>query len=77
MSLVTPSIGLIIWQLLIFVSLFFFLKKYAWKHIIDIIETREKKITSSLEMVKDVEKKIINLKKTNIFCSVISTNNSK
>lgn len=62
MSLVTPSIGLIIWQLLIFISLFFFLKKYAWQHIINIIENREKKIASSLEMVKDVEKKIIDLK---------------
>lgn len=62
MSLITPSIGLIIWQFLIFITLFFFLKKYAWKAIIDIIEKREKKIKSSLEMVKEVEKKIIDLK---------------
>lgn len=62
MSLITPSIGLIIWQFLIFVALFFFLKKYAWKHIIDIIEKREKKISSSLKMVREVEKKITDLK---------------
>lgn len=62
MSLITPSIGLIIWQCLIFLALLFFLKKYVWKHIINIIEQREHKIRTSLEMVKDVEKKIIDLK---------------
>ena len=50
MDLVTPSIGLIIWQTLIFVLLLWVLKKVAWKPILAIIHKREETIKESLAL---------------------------
>ena len=43
-----PEFGLIFWTLLIFVVLFFVLKKYAWPPIIAATEDRERKIAHQL-----------------------------
>jgi len=53
MELVTPSIGLIIWQVIIFGLLLFVLGRFAWGPILKIIEKREKDIKISLENNKD------------------------
>ena len=44
-----PEFGLIFWTLLIFVVLFFVLKKYAWPPIVEATEERERKIAHQLE----------------------------
>ncbi len=44
-----PEFGLIFWTLLIFVVLFFVLKKYAWPPIVAATEERERKIAHQLE----------------------------
>lgn len=41
--------GLIIWTWIVFLSLFFLLRKYAWPSIVRLTEEREKKIAHQLE----------------------------
>ena len=52
MDLLTPSTGLIIWQLIIFVALFFLLSKLAWKPIISSLKERETSIQDALSMAE-------------------------
>ncbi|XOD68066.1 MAG: F0F1 ATP synthase subunit B [Flavobacteriales bacterium Tduv] len=61
MNLLTPSFGLIVWQLIIFVVLLALLGKFAWKPIMQFIEQREENIRSSLEMAKRVEKEMYDM----------------
>ncbi len=44
-----PEFGLIFWTWLIFIALFFVLKKYAWPAIVGATEKRERKIAQQLE----------------------------
>ena len=44
-----PEFGLIFWTWLIFIALFFVLKKYAWPAIVAATEERERKIAHQLE----------------------------
>ncbi|WP_185860781.1 F0F1 ATP synthase subunit B [Blattabacterium cuenoti] len=58
MDLVTPSIGLIVWQTIIFIILMLFLSKFAWKPIINFIDKREEKIKISIEKANQVKKEL-------------------
>ncbi|AWU40042.1 ATP synthase F0 subunit B [Blattabacterium punctulatus] len=58
MDLITPSIGLIIWQTIIFIILILFLSKYAWKPIIKFIDQREEKIRISIEKANQIQKEL-------------------
>jgi len=49
MDLLIPGEGLIIWQLIIFVALFFLLSKLAWKPIINSLKEREGSIQNALD----------------------------
>jgi len=53
MQLVTPDIGLLFWMLVSFAIVFFILKKYAWKPILNMLYERENNIEQAL---KDAEK---------------------
>jgi len=53
MQLVTPDIGLLFWMLFSFGILFFLLRKYAWKPILNMVQKREDSIEQAL---KDAEK---------------------
>ncbi len=44
-----PEFGLIFWTWLVFIALFFVLKKYAWPAIVGATEERERKIARQLE----------------------------
>jgi len=48
MDLVTPSIGLIFWTSLTFITVFFILRKFAWQPILGALDEREKTIADSL-----------------------------
>lgn len=48
MDLVTPGIGLLFWTCLIFLILFFLLKKFAFPSIVKILEEREDGIENAL-----------------------------
>ncbi|MBA3649790.1 MAG: F0F1 ATP synthase subunit B [Chitinophagales bacterium] len=49
MQLLAPSIGLIFWTAIIFLSVFFILKKYAWGPILRGLDDREKTIDDALK----------------------------
>jgi F-type H+-transporting ATPase subunit b len=65
MELLTPGIGLIAWQLLIFLSLFFLLKKFAWKGILSALSEREEDISSALRMAEETRAEMAKLKSDN------------
>lgn len=47
MDLISPDLGLIIWQLIGFAILFFLLAKFAWKPILSALEERDGAIEAS------------------------------
>lgn len=58
MDLITPSIGLFFWHIIIFIILMFFLSKFAWKPIMNFIDQREEKIKISLEKADQMKEKL-------------------
>ena len=60
MQLVTPDIGLLFWMLVSFLIVFFILKKFAWKLILNMLYEREQGIEQSLKAAEkareDIEK---------------------
>jgi F-type H+-transporting ATPase subunit b len=62
MELLTPSFGLIFWTLLAFLIVFFILKKFAWKPILNALNDREKGIADSLETADRVRAEMAQLK---------------
>lgn len=65
MELLTPSFGLIFWTLLAFIIVFFILKKFAWKPILESLNLREKGIADSLETADRVRREMTQLKSEN------------
>ena len=49
MELLKPELGLIFWTAVIFITVFFLLKKFAWKPILQALDDREKTISDSLQ----------------------------
>lgn len=49
MDLLTPGTGLLFWQSVVFIALFLFLTKFAWKPIIGALNEREESIRQALE----------------------------
>lgn len=65
MELVTPGIGLIIWQTIIFLAVFGILAAFVWRPITDALRTRESFIQDSLDAAENAKKKIEELKQDN------------
>lgn len=65
MELLTPGTGLIIWQLIIFVALFLFLTKFAWKPILSSLKERETSIQQALDTAELAKQEITLLKADN------------
>lgn len=65
MELLTPGAGLIFWQLIIFVALFLFLAKFAWKPILGSLQEREASIQSALDTAEKAKQEIALLKADN------------
>jgi F-type H+-transporting ATPase subunit b len=49
MGLVTPEIGLLFWQVVVFLVVLFVLSRYAWKPITAALKDREKSIEDALK----------------------------
>ena len=64
-GLLTPDLGLFIWNLLAFLILFFILKKTAWKPILKSLNEREKGISDSLATAEKVKAEMAQLKSEN------------
>lgn len=65
MELLTPSFGLLFWTLLAFLIVFFVLKKFAWKPILNALGERERSISESLESAKRMKAEMAQLKSEN------------
>ena len=59
------SIGLFFWQILLFLLLFFLLKKFAWKPILNAVNEREDGIKNALAEADNARKEMENLKSDN------------
>ena len=65
MDLLTPGTGLILWQLIIFVALFFLLAKLAWKPIIQSLKEREDSIQTALDSAEKAREEMAKLQSEN------------
>ncbi len=65
MELLTPGTGLIIWQLIIFLLLFFLLAKLAWKPILNSLKEREQSIQEALDTAEKARLEMSRLKADN------------
>jgi F-type H+-transporting ATPase subunit b len=65
MELLTPGTGLIIWQAIIFLALFFLLSKLAWKPIVSSLKEREQSIQSALDAAEKAKIEMTSLKSDN------------
>lgn len=62
MSLLQPEVGLLFWMLLSFGIVFLILAKYGFPVIINMVEERKKYIDESLEVAKEANEKLAQLK---------------
>src|SRR6056297_24854 len=65
MDLITPEVGLIFWQTIVFLVLMLILAKFAWKPIFGAVRTREESINEALASAEDARKEMQNLKADN------------
>ena len=65
MQLLTPGIGLIIWQTIVFVLLFILLAKLAWKPIINSLKDRERSIQDALDTAEKARHEMSQLRADN------------
>jgi len=65
MELLTPGTGLILWQLIVFVLLFFLLSKLAWKPIISSLKERELSIQEAIDTAEKTRLEMAQLRSDN------------
>ena len=65
MEIVTPKLGLIFWQLVIFLLVLFLLAKFAWKPILVALRNREDSIDNALRMAEQAKLEMQSLKAGN------------
>jgi F-type H+-transporting ATPase subunit b len=65
MELLTPGSGLLFWQLIVFVGLFFLLSKMAWKPILASLKERETSIQTALDSAEKAKVEMASLKSDN------------
>ena len=59
------SVGLFIWQSIIFIALIFLLKKFAWGPILTAVNEREESIENALKSAEEARLKMAELKSSN------------
>jgi F-type H+-transporting ATPase subunit b len=65
MDLLTPQLGLLVWNIIAFLILFFILGKFAWKPILKSLKERETGIADSLATAERVKAEMAQLKSEN------------
>ena len=65
MELLTPSVGLIFWTGIIFVTLLIVLRATAWKPVVKALKDREDSITDALKSAEYARSEMANLKTEN------------
>jgi F-type H+-transporting ATPase subunit b len=65
MDLLTPGIGLIFWQVVVFLLLFILLARMAWRPIINSLREREQSIQQALDTAEKARHDIATLQSSN------------
>ncbi|MCL2412671.1 MAG: F0F1 ATP synthase subunit B [Bacteroidales bacterium] len=65
LELLTPDLGLLFWTMIIFLTLFFVLRKFAWDPILSVLKKREETIKEALDSVENARNEIQNLHNEN------------
>ncbi|CAN5195329.1 F0F1 ATP synthase subunit B [soil metagenome] len=65
MEFLTPGSGLLFWQLVVFIALFFLLAKLAWKPILKSLKEREDSIQTALDSAERAKNEMTSLKSDN------------
>jgi F-type H+-transporting ATPase subunit b len=65
MELLTPGTGLLFWQAVVFIALFFLLAKLAWKPILSSLKERETSIQQALDSAEKAKLEMSSLKSDN------------
>ena len=65
MELLTPDLGLFVWNLIAFLVVFFILAKFAWKPILKSLKERETGIADALATAEKVKLEMTQLKSEN------------
>jgi F-type H+-transporting ATPase subunit b len=65
MDLLTPEFGLFFWTLLAFLTVFFILRKFAWKPILKGLGDREKGIADSIATAERIKQEMAEFKSEN------------
>ena len=65
MDLLTPDLGLLFWQVIVFLGLFLILRAFAWKPITDSLHERENNIQSALDLAEKTRLEMTALKADN------------
>ena len=65
MDLLTPELGLFVWTLIAFLAVFFILKKFAWKPILEALSERETGIAASIASADKVRKEMAMMQSEN------------
>jgi F-type H+-transporting ATPase subunit b len=63
--MLTPELGLIFWQIIVFGVLFFLLSKFAWKPIIASLKERDQSIDDALQMAAKTRQEMAELQSGN------------
>jgi F-type H+-transporting ATPase subunit b len=59
------SLGLFLWQLVIFIGLIFLMAKFAWKPILSSLDSREQGIVDALAAAENAKLEMVNLEASN------------
>lgn len=65
MDLLTPDVGLLFWQVVVFLAIFFILSRFAWKPITASLKEREQSIQSALDLAEKTRKEMAQLQSDN------------
>jgi F-type H+-transporting ATPase subunit b len=65
MELLNPGVGLVFWTLLAFIIVFFILKKFAWKPILESLKEREAGIAESIASAESMKIEMATMKSEN------------
>ncbi len=65
MELVTPDIGLIFWQTVVFLIVFAVLATFVWKPVVSALKTRESAIADSLKAAELAKEEMAQIKEDN------------
>ena len=65
MELLSPGLGLLVWTLIAFLIVFFILKKFAWKPILNSLNERETSIATAISTAENMRAEMANMKSEN------------